>query len=276
MEIPTITSSQNRLISRVRQLLNRPRECRKEGVLIADGIHLVQEALRADLPCQALFVQEKPSREEIRALVRDAEARRLTAYPVAPHIFRAISPVETPQGIVGVFERPKMDRATLWAHLRGGDTPGDIVVADGIQDPINIGSITRSCWAAGVRGLVTTPQTVDPFHHRALRAAQGASFHLPILADEPPLSLVTTLRNIGCCTLALSPRGEIPLAQLDPSIPYAFFFGSEGSGLSKQLEEAVDLRVAIPMENGVESLGVAASAAVVFFHLRMQRAPRNN
>lgn len=274
MELPPITSSQNRLISRVRRLLAKPRECRREGVLIADGVHLVQEALRANLPCSALFVTQGQRAAEIDSLVQEAQARRLSAYPVLPHIFRSISPVETPQGIVGVFERPRTDRASLWREARAtlnGSGPGHLAICDGLQDPTNLGSVARSAWAAGVRGLITTPGTVDPFHHRTLRAAMGALFHMPVLVEEPAAPLVTTLKNLGFRTIGLSPHGEVQVDQLDPAVPSALFLGAEGGGLAPALLSTLDTRARIPMARGVDSLGVAAAAAVAFVWLRLAR-----
>jgi TrmH family RNA methyltransferase len=269
MDLPPITSSQNRQISEVRRLLARPRECRKEGVLVADGIHLVQEAMRARLRCRGLFVTVADRGEEMAALQEEATRLRLPVYRVLDHLFRVISPVETPQGIVGIFERPP--RAALWG--RDGKAEGHLIVAHGLQDPTNIGAILRSGLAAGMSGLITTPGTVDPYHHRALRASMGAAFQMPIRPEEPLLPLLNRLSHLGYRTVALSPRAELELTGLSPDGPMAMILGAEGAGLRPAVEEAVDLRVRIPMQAGVESLGVAAAGAVAFFWLRL--ASRN-
>jgi TrmH family RNA methyltransferase len=269
MELPPITSSQNRQIGEVRRLLARPRECRREGVLVADGIHLVQEALRANLRCRALFVTVAERDREIANILAEAEKRRLPVYRVLDHLFRVISPVETPQGVVGIFNRPA--RAPIWK--KDGKAEGHLIVTHGLQDPTNIGAILRSGLAAGMSGLITTPGTVDPFHHRALRASMGAAFHLPIRVDEPAIPLVDRLGRLGYRTVALSPRAEMELTELNPLSPIALILGAEGTGLNPSIEAAASLRVRIPMQDGVESLGVAAAGAVAFFWLRL--ASRN-
>ena len=265
MEIPVITSSQNRQLTRVRRLLGRPRECRRAGVLIADGIHLVREALEVGLPCRLLFAEVQSRDAEIARLVESAERRRLPLYPILPHLFRAISPVETPQGILGLFDRPKHDRGHLW----GGTSTSNLVVAAGIQDPTNIGSITRSALAAGAGGIVCTEETVDPFHHRALRASMGASFRLPVITDEGLRPTLQKLKNRSYTTLALTPRGPTDLRSLDPHKMYALVLGSEGSGLEPEVEAECDDRIRIPIATEVESLGVAAAAAIALFWLRL-------
>lgn len=268
-EIPTITSAQNRQVSRIRRLLAKPRDCRREGVLVADGIHLVREALAARLPGQAIFAEVDSRSAEILALIESARAQEITVYPVVPHIFRAISAVETPQGIVGIFERPKettgsVPRPELLA-------PRDLVVLAGVQDPMNLGSIVRSASAAGVREITCTDHSVDPFHHRALRASQGAAFHMPVRIESSARAVSSRLAGLGYLSIGLSPRGEVSLTSLDPRASYALFFGSEGEGLDPETERSLALRVRIPMEGATESLGVAAAAAVTLFWLSLER-----
>ena len=274
MEHSPITSAQNRQVSLVRRILSHPQEARREGVLVADGIHLVQEAIRAGLRCRSLFVTIDESKAEITAVLALAHELHLPVYRVADRLFRSISGLETPQGVVGVFERPGADRPEAGLPAGWGQVEpvrGHMAIADGLQDPANIGSLARSALGAGFRALVTTPGTVDPFHHRALRAAQGASFYLPHLLDEPPAPLADRLKQIGYLTVGLCPGGDQELTDLDPAQPTALFLGSERAGLGPIALSAVSRRVRIPIEPGVESLGVAAAGAVAFFWLRLAR-----
>ena len=268
MDLPPITSSQNRQLSQVRRLIARPRECRKEGLLVADGIHLVQEALRARLQCRGLFALATDRNAEITAIVQEATQRRLPVYRVLDHLFRTFSPLETPEGVLGIFERPSQPRAQIFQGT-GEGSRHHLVVAHRLQDPSNIGALTRSAFAAGMQGLITTAGTVDPYHHRALRASQGATFHLPVQVDQPLGPVFNSLRHFGYRSVALSPQGTVDLLDLDLRPPTAVFLGAEGSGLDAAVEEAVDLRVRIPMQPGLESLGVAAAGAVMFFWLRL-------
>jgi RNA methyltransferase, TrmH family len=269
MELPAITSTQNRQVGLVRRFLARPKAARKEGVLVADGIHLVQEAIRAGLGCHSLFITTDERNAEIAALLTAASERHLPVYRVIDHLFRNISNLETPQGVVGVFARPRTERQTAWG--KGGPPRGHLAVAHGLQDPVNIGSLARSALGAGFRALVTTPGTVDPFHHRALRAAQGASFHLPHLLDEPAVPLADRLNRIGYLTVGLCAGGDQDLTDLDPAQPTALFLGSEGAGLGPALLATLSRRVRIPIEPSIESLGVAAAGAIAFFWLHLAR-----
>ena len=267
MELPPITSSQNRLVSQVRRYLAKPKDCRRDGVLVADGIHLVQEAMKAGLRCRAIYISTDSRDPEVQAIQAEAVRRRLPLYQALPHVFRNLSPVETPQGVVRVFHRPALDRSRIWGN--GAALRGHLVIVDAVQDPANVGSLARSALAAGMRALITTPGTVDPFHHKALRAAMGASFHLPHLVEEPPGPLLARLKNIGYRIVGLTGRGDTELHQLDPHRPMAVVLGSEGSGLDDAVLAAVDVQVRIPIRPEVESLGVAAAGAVAFFWLHL-------
>ncbi len=265
MEAP-ITSSHNPQVTRVRKWINRPQVCRRDGVLVADGIHLVQEALEAGLSCRVIFADSRSSHPEVKEILDSADERRLPVYPVMPHILRAVSGVETPQGLIGVFERPAFEPSAFWrAALE--TSPVHVVVAAGVQDPGNMGSLIRTARAAGIRGLVCTRGTVDPYHHRALRASMGAALSFPILLDVEEETLISQLEKAGLRTAGLAPRGTTDLDEIDPQYPTAWVFGSEGQGLPKDIGDAIDLNVKIPMEPGVESLAVPAAGAVVFYWL---------
>ncbi len=274
MRQPTITSAQNPQVGLARRILARPQEARREGLLAAEGIHLVEEAIRAGLSCRSLLVVPDEKDLKMAALIELAVERQLPIHYVAEPLIRKVSSLETPQGVVGIFARPGGGAAAAWDRV--GPACGHLAVADGLQDPANLGSLARSALGAGLCALVTTPGTVDPFHHRALRAAQGASFRLPVFLDQPPRPLADRLRGLGYLTVGLCADGDRELVDLDPAQPTAIFLGSEGAGLSSDAREVVSHRVRIPIAPGVESLGVAAAGAIAFYWLRLteQRSRR--
>jgi len=145
------------------------------------------------------------------------------------------------------------------------------MILHGLQDPTNAGSLIRSALAAGLTGAATTAGTVDPFHPRAIRAAMGACFRLPLCADAPVETLWEGLRRGGYRLLSLDPRGDTPLSDVRLLGPTALLLGREGSGLDAQARSICSASIRIPMASGVESLGVAAAGAVVFYALTMLR-----
>lgn len=261
MEPELLSSATNPHLKQVRRWRDSAQRCRADGVLLAEGVHLVDEALSAGIRCLHLFVTDGAEREDIRRLTAEAARRGAAVRFVLPRLFPSISTLDAPQGILGVFARP-LPRVESTVT----DAP-HILVAAGIQDPGNLGSILRSARATGIRELHTTRGTVDAYHHRTLRASAGAAFHLGIHPEAEPGALLARLRSRGRRLLALVPDAPTSLLEVDPFPPSAVVFGAEGQGIPPEIEAALDLRVRIPMEPGVESLAVPAAAVVVFYWL---------
>jgi RNA methyltransferase, TrmH family len=264
-----LRSRQNPRVQEARRLARDPHLARHEGLFVADGTTLVREALEADLPAKAIFLD--PADPEAEAIRTEATLRKIRPILAASTVLRAISNLATPQGAVGIFARPHHDLSHLLAATRAEGHPL-IAVFHELQDPTNVGALIRTALAAGLAGVVSTEQTCDPFHPRAVRAAMGACLRLPICVDQPAAPLWQAMKRGGYRLLALDPRGDVPLAGLRLDRPTALLLGREGSGLEREARRACDASVRIPMAPGVESLGVAAAGAIVFYCLAMTSA----
>jgi RNA methyltransferase, TrmH family len=266
-----IRSRQNPRVQEARRLAHDPRLARREGILVADGTTVVREALAAGLAPRMILLD--PDDDESGAIVAQAGRRDAAIVPVTRKVIEAVSTLAAPQGAIGIFERPRNDLARVLAapHSPG---PPLIAVLHGLQDPSNAGSLIRTALAAGLAGMVATEGTVDPWHVRAIRGSMGAAFRLPIAADVSPPALWETLQRGRYRLLALSPRGDLDLADLECDQPTAIVLGREGSGLDPDVRAACGAAVRIPMAPGVESLGVAAAGAVVFYAWMMRGRTR--
>jgi tRNA G18 (ribose-2'-O)-methylase SpoU len=166
--------------------------------------------------------------------------------------------------------RPPADVAAL---LAGPDpaAPRRLAVLEALNDAENLGSIARSAVALGVDGLLLDPRCVDPLYRRAVRVSMGHVLSLPlaVLPDWP--SGLDRLHAAGYLTVALTPADDaVDLADVDPRAHprTAVLLGAEGPGLTAEAQAAARVRARIPMRAGVDSLGVAAAAAVAFAALR--------
>ena len=143
-----------------------------------------------------------------------------------------------------------------------------IVVIDGVVDTTNIGAIFRSAAALGVDAVLLTPSSCDPLNRRSIRVSMGSTFLVPWTWVTPPL---TCLHDYGFTTAAMALTDD-SLALGDPRLHQherlALIMGTEGEGLSTQTIAEADLVVRIPMSHEVDSLNVAAAAAVAFWELR--------
>ncbi len=259
-----LRSRQNAKVQEARRIARDPRLARRQGVLLADGVTIVRDAIEAGLePRLILLDPEDPDAPSIRTAAGRRHARiTLASAPV----LEAVSTLATPQGAIGIFARPHTDAALLLAAPDAARHPL-VAVLHGLQDPTNAGALVRTALAAGLSGIITTSGTVDPFHPRAVRGSMGASFRLPIAVDLAPETVWETLRRGGYRLVALDARGDVPLNAIKLDRPTAVVFGSEGSGLDANARAACDGSVRIPMAKGVESLGVAAAGAIVFYAL---------
>ena len=143
-----------------------------------------------------------------------------------------------------------------------------VAVIDGVSDTTNIGAIFRSAAALGIDAVLLTPTACDPLNRRAVRVSMGSVFLVPWTYLDRP---VEALSELGFTTLsmALTDR-SVELG--DPSLQtidrLAIVLGTEGDGLAQQVISSTDITVRIPMAHGVDSLNVAAAAAVAFWELR--------
>jgi TrmH family RNA methyltransferase len=179
----------------------------------------------------------------------------------------AISPTRTPVGVVALADRPRIDPAAAVA----GSEPL-IVVAVDVQDPGNMGALIRSAEAGGATGVVATTGSADPFGWKALRGAMGSAFRLPIARVADAYDAMTLVRRVAGLRIAATVRSAgIAMNEADLTGALALFVGSEGTGLPDDVVAQAELRITIPMAPPVESLNVAAAAAVLVYEARRQR-----
>jgi TrmH family RNA methyltransferase len=143
-------------------------------------------------------------------------------------------------------------------------------VACGVQEPGNLGALWRTADAAGASGFVATEGSVHLTHPRTVRASMGAIFRLPAV-EASMEAVLKEIKGRGLTVVGANARSAAAYDSLDWTGPLALLFGGEGSGIPPEAEEALDLRVAIPMAPGVESLSVNAAAAVLLFEAARRR-----
>ncbi len=198
-----------------------------------------------------------PRWERLRDRLRSAGVRQVV---VAPAVFAALTQVESPQGVLAVVARP--DPAPD-AVLR--DPQALLVVLDGVQDPGNVGAILRTAAAAGATAGITVGAVADPLGAKALRASAGAAFRLPLRHFRAASEAAVALRGAGVRLLVADPRGEHPAARVSFARPVALVFGSEGTGPDPVWVRSGAARVRVPITGPVESLNVAAAAAILLY-----------
>jgi len=256
-----ITSSRHPQVVHLRKLLSRPQLMRRDGLFVLDGAHLIEEALASPYQATTIFTSPRLAKQN-RApkLLGLIEERGWECREISDDLMDSLAPTDSPQGVLGLFQRAaELPDTTPLQGLCG-------LILDGLQDPGNLGALARSARALGVRRLLTTRGTVDPYHVRALRASSGAILHLEVQADLATSQLLAQLREKGVVPAALVHQGGAwPPVQPPDQQGFMLVLGSEGRGIGTELADQCALKWTIPMVPSAESLGVAAAGAIALY-----------
>jgi TrmH family RNA methyltransferase len=204
-------------------------------------------------------------------LAADVRTRGGRALAVNDQVLAAISPVQHPSGVVAIGRARAADVRGVMAaaHHAGPHLPLVVVVA-GVQDPGNVGAIVRAAAAFGAAGVVAVEGSANPFGWKALRGAMGGTFRVPIAARGTTADVIAAARDEGLRIVAAVPRDGAPVSRADFTIPTALVLGGEGAGVSATLLAAAQGTLSIPMRAPIESLNVAAAAAIVLYEAARQ------
>jgi len=240
-----IESAHNPLVKALRRLAHP----RKRGTeFLVEGRKLVDTAIASGAVIETIVLSTAYRDEPISTEACDV-------VQLSESLFQSVSSLESPEGILAVVRRPAV-------------TPprsGVVAVAAGIQDPGNLGALARVVEASGGSGLVVLRGSADPFGPKAVRGSMGSMLRVPVweASDLSELS--------GFPKAALVPRGGPDFRAVEWRLPLALVLGSESRGVDEATLRHCDLRVSIPMRGQVESLNVAAAAALVLYEVSRPR-----
>ena len=237
------------------------------GVFIAEGATVLQRALDAGYQPRSLLLA--PNRVEPAAALAAAVAVRGAPVSVAaPALLERLTGYHVHRGLLAAMDRrPLPAPADLLAGARR------VLICEDIVDHTNLGALFRCAAGLGVDAVLVTPSCADPLYRRAIRTSMGTVFALPWTRLQAWPADLALLRGAGFTVAALSPAPDgrgLELAEFAAAAPerIAWVVGTEGDGLAPATLQAAEVCVHIRMESGVDSLNVAAAAAVAFFATR--------
>jgi RNA methyltransferase, TrmH family len=274
----SVSSRQNTLVKKLREAFADAAPV--GGLCAIEGIRLIEEALRSRLKVHALFVRESAQARAERIL--DQLSKHAEALLLPNEVFDSAVLTEHPQGIAALIQAPVPDLESTLALA-----PALAVIAAGVQDPGNLGTLIRSAEAFGATAVIATEGTVSHWNAKVVRAAAGSLFRLPVLKTRSE-DLLSHLHLKAIVTLGLvaprssqpehadgkSPHTPIPLHAADLDRSCALFIGNEGAGLPREIIAHIDEFIAIPQAR-VESLNAGVAASVALYEAQRQRGMRS-
>lgn len=255
-----VTSRSNTRVKQLRAAFAG--QARLSGGLVAiEGEHLLEEAVRSGMAMKSVFLSE--SRLAPAYLPESIEILRLTN-----EVFASVVETRSPQGVAALLVPPvwSFDQL-LWGIPL-------LVVAVGLQDPGNLGTLLRSAEAFGASGLVTTPGTVSVWNGKAVRASVGSVFRVPAVEanlDDLLRWKATGIRILAAVGSAQSSAAALDIAETDLTTGVALLIGNEGAGLGPEWTSIVDEYVTVPCSGPVESLNAGVAGSLLLYEAQRQR-----
>ncbi len=255
-----IRSRDNPQVKALVKLAGSSRARRETGTTLLEGEHLVRAYRESGGRAETVFAAETAiAKPEIRALLEGAPAgARLV---LADRLVDQISQLVSAAGVGAVVRTPESGLPPR--------TLASCVLLENIQDPGNLGSILRSAVAAGIAQVFLSRGSVFAWSPKVIRAGMGAHFFLSIFED---VDLADIARACSGRIVAMEPRAQASLYELDLRGSVAWAFGNEGAGLTEGVGRLATDRARIPMPGSAESLNVAAAAAICLFEQVRQNA----
>ena len=259
-EISSIKDERLQLFTSMTEAQLRNRLNQEQGVFIAESPKVIRVALQAGYQPQALLCEQKHIEGDARDII---EAHpEMPVYTGSREMLSEITGYTLTRGVLCAMRRkpePKLEDVLRDAHR--------ICIIDAVCDTTNIGAIFRSAAALGIDAVLLTRSSCDPLNRRAIRVSMGTIFLVPWTW----LDSYSQLHDLGFKTAAMALTDQ-SISLDDPILKQqdklAFIMGTEGDGLPQQTINDADFTVRIPMSHQVDSLNVAAAAAVAFWELR--------
>jgi tRNA G18 (ribose-2'-O)-methylase SpoU len=223
------------------------------GFFVAESPHVVEALLRSNRRVRSVLVTPT-QHDALAAVLRDAA---VPVYVARPEVLRKVVGFDLHRGAVAAGDRWSLPSV---ASVLGGAR--SVAVVERMTDHENLGGIFRNAAAFGIDAVLLDDETADPLYRRCVRVSIGHVLTVPWTR----LSSVGQLREHGFTLVALTPAADaVSIREFERPERCALLVGSEGPGLSDAWLAAADVRVRIPMRAGVDSLNVAAAAAVAFY-----------
>ena len=257
-----ITSKENRLIKHIIKL--KEKKYRKEyNEYIIEGVKIVQEAIQENAKIKQIIISENAINTDLLQNHLKEELQKIDYIQVPQNIFKLISEVEKPQGVLAVIEKERINENI--------DLNQDIILAlDDLQDPGNLGTIIRTLDSVGLKQILISKGTTDPYNPKVIRSTMGAIFRVKIIECEDLKETLKKLQenNFKVMVTDLNTDKSMYDIKLQKNV---IVVGNEANGVSEEIKNLADTKVIIPMFGKTESLNASVATGVILYEYVRQK-----
>lgn len=230
-----------------------------ERKFLAEGKRLIEEGIKSNFECDRVFVTQPFYTVESKFL-SVITAQKIPVDIIPLYDFLKFTSTKNPQGIVAVF---KMKNSS--PNLINDET---IIGLENISDPGNLGTILRSCDWFGIKNVIISEGSAEIYNSKVLRASMGAVFNLNIIENANLIKEIKILKNKNYLTFYTDMVG-VNYKTIDWKNNTIVTFCNEANGPSDELKEVCDTSVTIPKKGNIDSLNVAAAAAIIISEMQL-------
>ncbi len=260
-----ITSKDNELVKYIRKLKEKKyRDL--DNVYVIEGEKLIKEAIEENVKIKYIVVSEDAAK-----LLQEDFKNTINNYSciyVTNKVFRMLTDVVTPQGILAVIERKNTSENSI------NSSEEMIIVLDGIGDPGNLGTIIRTIDSAGFSQVIVSKNTADSYNPKVVRSTMGAIFRVNVIISEDLTHTLQELKKQGYETIATYLETNESIYDMGP-VKKVVVIGNEANGVSEEVLQVVDKKVKIPMLGKTESLNASVATGIVVYEYVRNKVRRN-
>lgn len=258
----SISSKENELIKHIRKLKDKKeRDISNEYVI--EGIKLVKEAIQEDINIKQIIICDDCEKTE--SIPKDLmyDIAKYECIYVTKKIFKYISEVQEPQGILAVIEKNNLDKDI--------DYNQDIIVAlDDVQDPGNLGTILRTVDSIGLTQILVSKGTADSYNPKVVRSTMGAIFRIKIIECEDLEKTLKEIKKHKFKVVVTSLQTENTIYEINYN-KKVIVIGNEAKGVKEKIQQMADEKVKIPMLGKTESLNASVATGIVLYEYVRQK-----
>lgn len=259
-----ISSTQNPKIKHAAKLLSSSRARRSEGLFVLEGLRLCMDVVRSGLQAEELYVTEElvqKEPEKVKALSQVSKQ----VFLIDEKVSRRLTDTRSPQGICCVL--PTLDNQGDRNKIEKMDAAGRYVLLENVQDPANLGAISRTAEALGLSGMIVSGGC-DIYSPKALRASMGALLRLPVLETGDVTHTILQANQNGMKTYASVPSADAKaITDVRFSRGTICVIGNEANGVTEETLAHCQERITIPMAGRAESLNAGAAASIIMWEM---------